>query len=102
MSVLQVEWLHVAMLFSLNRLQLLAGLVSGVSMSLTLAVQGGPKTECPDLYFPLGAAVGIPLSEEEAQVCMVHDFHKTLTPLASAYARSRGEKSRNKLVCPRS
>lgn len=47
---------------------------------------------CPGLYFPLGAAVGIPLSEEEAQVCMVHDFHKTLTPLASAYARSRGEK----------
>uniref|UniRef100_A0A8C4TY65 Bifunctional purine biosynthesis protein ATIC n=1 Tax=Falco tinnunculus TaxID=100819 RepID=A0A8C4TY65_FALTI len=39
---------------------------------------------------PAGAAVGIPLSEEEAQVCMVHDFHKTLTPLASAYARSRG------------
>ncbi|XP_009460484.1 PREDICTED: bifunctional purine biosynthesis protein PURH [Nipponia nippon] len=46
--------------------------------------------ECPGLCFPLGAAVGIPLSEEEAQVCMVHDFHKTLTPLASAYARSRG------------
>ncbi|XP_074766497.1 bifunctional purine biosynthesis protein ATIC isoform X2 [Athene noctua] len=39
---------------------------------------------------PAGAAVGIALSEEEAQVCMVHDFHKTLTPLASAYARSRG------------
>ncbi|KFV17224.1 Bifunctional purine biosynthesis protein PURH, partial [Tauraco erythrolophus] len=46
--------------------------------------------ECPGLCFPLGAAVGIPLSEEEAQVCMVHDFLKTLTPLASAYARSRG------------
>ncbi|XP_062362669.1 bifunctional purine biosynthesis protein ATIC isoform X1 [Cinclus cinclus] len=39
---------------------------------------------------PAGAAVGVPLSEEEAQVCMVHDLHKTLTPLASAYARSRG------------
>uniref|UniRef100_A0A8B9CX52 Bifunctional purine biosynthesis protein ATIC n=1 Tax=Anser brachyrhynchus TaxID=132585 RepID=A0A8B9CX52_9AVES len=39
---------------------------------------------------PAGAAVGIPLSDEEAQVCMVHDFHKTLTPLAAAYARSRG------------
>ncbi|KFO82939.1 Bifunctional purine biosynthesis protein PURH, partial [Cuculus canorus] len=46
--------------------------------------------ECPGFCFPLGAAVGVPLSEEEAQVCMVHDFHKTLTPLASAYARSRG------------
>ncbi|XP_075567043.1 bifunctional purine biosynthesis protein ATIC isoform X3 [Pelecanus crispus] len=39
---------------------------------------------------PAGAAVGIPLREEEAQVCMVHDFYQTLTPLASAYARSRG------------
>ncbi|NXY91278.1 PUR9 protein, partial [Alcedo cyanopectus] len=39
---------------------------------------------------PAGAAVGVPLNEEEAQVCMVHDMHKTLTPLASAYARSRG------------
>uniref|UniRef100_A0A7M4E5E9 Bifunctional purine biosynthesis protein ATIC n=1 Tax=Crocodylus porosus TaxID=8502 RepID=A0A7M4E5E9_CROPO len=37
-----------------------------------------------------GAAVGIPLTLEEAQVCMVHDFHQTLTPLASAYARARG------------
>lgn len=42
--------------------------------------------------------MGTPLSEEEAQVCMVHDFHKTLTPLASAYARSRGEKLRNKAL----
>jgi len=58
--------------------------------------------ECPGLCFPLGAAVGIPLSEEEAQVCMVHDLHKTLTPLASAYARSRGERPRNKLTCPKS
>lgn len=55
--------------------------------------------ECPGLCFPLGAAVGIPLSDEEAQVCMVHDFHKTLTPLASAYARSRGERPRDKLNC---
>ncbi|KYO33491.1 bifunctional purine biosynthesis protein PURH isoform A [Alligator mississippiensis] len=39
---------------------------------------------------PAGAAVGIPLTLEEAQVCMVHDFHQTLTPLASAYARARG------------
>jgi len=56
----------------------------------------------PWLVFPLGAAVGIPLSEEEAQVCMVHDFHKTLTPLASAYARSRGEKPGDKLACSKS
>ncbi|KAJ6665323.1 hypothetical protein lerEdw1_004372 [Lerista edwardsae] len=39
---------------------------------------------------PAGAAVGVPLTEEEAQVCMVHDLHKTLTPLAAAYARARG------------
>ncbi|XP_034155833.2 bifunctional purine biosynthesis protein PURH [Pangasianodon hypophthalmus] len=39
---------------------------------------------------PAGAAVGVPLSEEEAQVCMVHDMLKDLTPLATAYARARG------------
>ncbi|XP_062972171.1 bifunctional purine biosynthesis protein ATIC isoform X2 [Elgaria multicarinata webbii] len=39
---------------------------------------------------PAGAAVGVLLSEEEAEVCMVHDMHRTLTPLASAYARARG------------
>ncbi|XP_074857518.1 bifunctional purine biosynthesis protein ATIC isoform X1 [Carettochelys insculpta] len=39
---------------------------------------------------PAGAAVGLPLTLEEAQVCMVHDIHATLTPLATAYARARG------------
>uniref|UniRef100_A0A8C2PHB7 Bifunctional purine biosynthesis protein ATIC n=1 Tax=Capra hircus TaxID=9925 RepID=A0A8C2PHB7_CAPHI len=39
---------------------------------------------------PAGAAVGIPLSEDEAKVCMVYDLHKTLTPIATAYARARG------------
>uniref|UniRef100_A0A7N6BI66 Bifunctional purine biosynthesis protein ATIC n=1 Tax=Anabas testudineus TaxID=64144 RepID=A0A7N6BI66_ANATE len=39
---------------------------------------------------PAGAAVGVPLSEEEAKVCMVHDMLKDLTPLATAYARARG------------
>ncbi|XP_042301655.1 bifunctional purine biosynthesis protein ATIC [Sceloporus undulatus] len=39
---------------------------------------------------PAGAAVGVPLTEEEAQVCMVHDLKPTLTPLAAAYARARG------------
>lgn len=38
----------------------------------------------------IGAAVGVPLSEEEAQVCMVHDMLKDLSPLATAYARARG------------
>ncbi|KAM9817334.1 bifunctional purine biosynthesis protein ATIC [Neosynchiropus ocellatus] len=39
---------------------------------------------------PAGAAVGVPLTEEEAQVCMVHDMMETLSPLATAYARARG------------
>ncbi len=42
--------------------------------------------------FPEGAAVGVPLTEEEAKVCMVHDMLKDLTPLATAYARARGQK----------
>ncbi|XP_038222876.1 bifunctional purine biosynthesis protein ATIC [Zerene cesonia] len=39
---------------------------------------------------PAGAAVGLPLSEEEASVCMVSDLLPKLTPLACAYARARG------------
>ncbi|XP_043096492.1 bifunctional purine biosynthesis protein PURH [Puntigrus tetrazona] len=39
---------------------------------------------------PAGAAVGVPLSENEAKVCMVNDMLQDLTPLATAYARARG------------
>lgn len=39
---------------------------------------------------PAGAAVGNPLSKEQAQLCMVDDLLPQLTPLASAYARARG------------
>lgn len=39
---------------------------------------------------PAGAAVGVPLSSEEAKVCMVDDVLATLSPLAIAYARARG------------
>ncbi|KAG5851775.1 hypothetical protein ANANG_G00055370 [Anguilla anguilla] len=39
---------------------------------------------------PAGAAVAVPLSEEEAKVCMVNDLLRDLTPLATAYARARG------------
>lgn len=39
---------------------------------------------------PAGAAVGFPLSKEQAQLCMVEDMLDTLTPLATAYARARG------------
>eukprot|EP01135_Chromosphaera_perkinsii_P012009 Nk52_evm17s2568 gene=Nk52_evmTU17s2568 len=39
---------------------------------------------------PAGAAVGTPLSEEQAKLCMVDDLSVPLTPLACAYARARG------------
>lgn len=39
---------------------------------------------------PAGAAVAVPLTEEEAKVCMVDDLFKNLTPMATAYARARG------------
>jgi AICAR transformylase/IMP cyclohydrolase PurH len=39
---------------------------------------------------PAGAAVGIPLSDVEKKVYFVDDM-KELTPLASAYARARGD-----------
>ncbi|KAJ8255197.1 hypothetical protein GJAV_G00202150 [Gymnothorax javanicus] len=39
---------------------------------------------------PAGAAVAVPLSEEEAKVCMVNDLLRDLSPLATAYARARG------------
>ncbi|XP_041970614.1 bifunctional purine biosynthesis protein ATIC [Aricia agestis] len=39
---------------------------------------------------PAGAAIGVPLTEEEADVCMVADLLPKLTPLACAYARARG------------
>ncbi|KAA0722724.1 Bifunctional purine biosynthesis protein PURH [Triplophysa tibetana] len=42
---------------------------------------------------PAGAAVGVPLSEEEAKVCMVNDMIQDLSPLATAYARARGTSS---------
>lgn len=38
---------------------------------------------------PAGAAVAVPLSEEQARLCMVNDL-KDLSPLAIAYARARG------------
>nr|CAD7424698.1 unnamed protein product [Timema monikensis] len=39
---------------------------------------------------PAGAAVGVPLSSEQAKVCQVDDLLEQLTPLATAYARARG------------
>lgn len=39
---------------------------------------------------PAGAAVGVPLSDDQAKLCMVDDLKNELTPLATAYARARG------------
>uniref|UniRef100_A0A1I8M3Z4 Bifunctional purine biosynthesis protein ATIC n=1 Tax=Musca domestica TaxID=7370 RepID=A0A1I8M3Z4_MUSDO len=39
---------------------------------------------------PAGAAVGNPLTREQAKLCMVDDLYDSLTPLATAYARARG------------
>lgn len=40
---------------------------------------------------PAGAAVGVPLDEKMAKLCMVDDLSlDTITPLAAAYARARG------------
>lgn len=39
---------------------------------------------------PAGAAVGYPLTKEQAKLCMVEDMLDSLTPLATAYARARG------------
>lgn len=39
---------------------------------------------------PAGAAVGNPLSREQAKLCMVDDLFEVLTPVATAYARARG------------
>ncbi|KAJ1527879.1 hypothetical protein ONE63_007815 [Megalurothrips usitatus] len=39
---------------------------------------------------PAGAAVGTPLTPEQAKLCMVDDLAGELTPLAIAYARARG------------
>lgn len=48
---------------------------------------------------PAGAAVAVPLTEEEAKVCMVDDLYKNLTPMATAYARARGMFLRKLFYC---
>lgn len=39
---------------------------------------------------PAGAAVGTPLTHDQAKLCQVDDLFDALTPLATAYARARG------------
>ncbi|EEC10490.1 aminoimidazole-4-carboxamide ribonucleotidetransformylase/IMP cyclohydrolase, putative, partial [Ixodes scapularis] len=48
---------------------------------------------CPCLnaaHVHAGAAVGNPLTRDEAKLCMVDDLFDSLTPIATAYARARG------------
>ncbi|XP_034536887.1 bifunctional purine biosynthesis protein PURH [Notolabrus celidotus] len=66
---------------ALNAWQLVRELKSALGMSAAASFKH---------VSPAGAAVGVPLSEEEAKVCMVHDMLSDLTPLATAYARARG------------
>ena len=40
---------------------------------------------------PAGAAVGVAMSDSDAQLCMVDDLKDVLSPLAVAYARARGQ-----------
>ncbi|KAM7313070.1 bifunctional purine biosynthesis protein ATIC [Ixodes scapularis] len=51
-----------------------------------------PAQLCTSLpRLPLsGAAVGNPLTRDEAKLCMVDDLFDSLTPIATAYARARG------------
>uniref|UniRef100_A0A2K5R7V3 Bifunctional purine biosynthesis protein ATIC n=1 Tax=Cebus imitator TaxID=2715852 RepID=A0A2K5R7V3_CEBIM len=53
-------------------------------------VLGTPAAACFKHVSPAGAAVGIPLSEDEARAYVVFDLYKTLTPISTAYARARG------------
>lgn len=60
-------------------------LVSELKQSLNLPAAASFKH-----VSPAGAAVAVPLTHEEAKVCMVEDLFEMLTPLATAYARARG------------
>ncbi|XP_054713381.1 bifunctional purine biosynthesis protein ATIC-like [Uloborus diversus] len=60
-------------------------LVSELKQSLNLPAAASFKH-----VSPAGAAVAVPLSHEDAKVCMVDDIFKDLTPMATAYARARG------------
>lgn len=46
---------------------------------------------CLNARVHAGAAVGNPLTRDEAKLCMVDDLFDSLTPIATAYARARGE-----------
>lgn len=60
-------------------------LVKELKVSLNLPAAASFKHVSPS-----GASVGIPLSKEEASVCMVDDLYDVLSPISIAYARARG------------
>lgn len=66
--------------------------LSSINSGLELSSFNVKITFFPPHFSLEGAAVGVPLTEDEAKVCMVHDMMKDLTPLATAYARARGQK----------
>jgi len=66
---------------ALNAWQLVSELKEGLGM---------PAAASFKHVSPAGAAVAVSLTEEEAKVCMVDDLFKSLTPMATAYARARG------------
>lgn len=66
---------------ALNAWQLVQELEEGLSL---------PAAASFKHVSPAGAAVGVPLSPEQAKLCMVDDLFDDLTPLATAYARARG------------
>ena len=70
---------YINLLDALNAWQL----VHELRQALDLPAATSFKHVCPS-----GAAVGVPMSPETAQACMVDDLE--LSPLATAYARARG------------
>ncbi|CAD5122779.1 DgyrCDS11186 [Dimorphilus gyrociliatus] len=68
------------LLDALNAWQLVAELKKAVNL---------PAAASFKHVSPAGAAVGVPLTPDEAKVCMVGDMFERLTPLATAYARAR-------------
>lgn len=57
---------------------------------LKQALGGLPAAASFKHVSPAGAAVGTPLTPEQAKLCQVEDLLDQLTPLATAYARARG------------
>ena len=69
-------------------------LIEFAKTSLGIINEKKGNVQSVSVMFVLGAAVGVPLTSEEAKVSMVDDLLEILTPLATAYARARGKSPR--------